>query len=94
MKQQPQLDYYEMGADVVAFSSTRHGGYSKGSYASFNINRYCGDLEEDIRKNREALCQVLGISKWLRERQRVGASAGMGERSSGMRQTKVTWRKK
>lgn len=61
MKQQPQLDYYEMGADVVAFSSTRHGGYSKGSYASFNINRYCGDREEDIRKNRETLCQVLGI---------------------------------
>ena len=85
MKQQPQLDYYEMGADVVAFSSTRHGGYSKGSYASFNINRYCGDLEEDIRKNREALCQVLGISKRLRERQRVGASAGMGELCSGMR---------
>ena len=50
-----------MGADVVAFSSTRHGGYSKGSYASFNINRYCGDREEDIRKNRETLCQVLGI---------------------------------
>ena len=84
MKQEPQLDYYEMGADVVAFSSTRHGGYSKGSYASFNINRYCGDLEEDIRKNREALCQVLGISKRLRERQRVGASAGMGGRSTGI----------
>ena len=59
---QPQLDYYEMGTDVVAFSSTRRGGCSKGNYAAFNINRYCGDSEEDICKNREALCLTLGIS--------------------------------
>ena len=58
---QPQLDYYDMGAGVVAFSSTRHGGCSTGNYASFNINRYCGDSEDDIRRNREALCLVLGI---------------------------------
>ena len=57
----PQLDYYDMGAGIVAFSSTRHGGCSKGSYAAFNINRYCGDAEDDIRTNREALCQTLGI---------------------------------
>lgn len=57
-----QLDYYEMGTGVVAFSSTRHGGCSKGNYAAFNINRYCGDSEEDIRKNREALCRLLGVS--------------------------------
>ena len=59
---QPQLDYYDMGADVVAFSSTRHGGCSKGNYAAFNITRYCGDSEDDIRSNREALCTMLGIS--------------------------------
>ena len=62
MLKQPQLDYYEMGARVLAFSSSRHGGCSKGNYAEFNINRYCGDSEEDIRKNREALCQTLGIT--------------------------------
>ena len=62
MKTQPQLDYYEMGAGIVAFSSTRHGGCSKGNYAAFNINRYCGDDAEDIRKNREALCETLGIT--------------------------------
>ena len=62
MMKLPQLDYYEMGPDVVAFSSSRHGGYSKGNYAEFNINHYCGDSEEDIRKNREALCQTLGIT--------------------------------
>ena len=60
--EQPQLDYYEMGAGVVAFSSTRHGGCSRGHYAAFNINRYCGDNEEDVCKNREALCQTLGIT--------------------------------
>ena len=62
MKQQPQLNYYDMGPDVVAFSTTRHGGCSTGSYATFNINRYCGDSEDDIRVNREALCQTLGIA--------------------------------
>lgn len=61
--QQPQLDYYDMGRGVLAFSSTRHGGCSKGNYASFNINHYCGDNEDDIRHNREALCQQLGISE-------------------------------
>ena len=50
-----------MGPNVTAFSSTRHGGCSKGSYAAFNINRYCGDNEEDIRCNREALCKMLAI---------------------------------
>ena len=59
---QPQLDYYDMGSGIVAFSSTRHGGCSKGSYAEFNINHYCGDSEEDIRQNRRALCQLLGIT--------------------------------
>ena len=62
MKQQPKLDYYYMGTGVTAFSSTRHGGYSTGSYTEFNINCYCGDSEENILKNREALCQMLGIS--------------------------------
>ena len=63
MMKQPQLDYYEMGAGVVAFSSSRHGGCSKGNYAEFNINCYCGDSEENIRKNRESLCQTLGITE-------------------------------
>lgn len=59
---QPQLDYYDMGTGVVAFSSTRHGGCSKGNYAAFNINSYCGDSKDDILSNRKALCEMLGIS--------------------------------
>lgn len=57
----PKLTYYDLGEGVVAFSSTRHGGYSTGAYGEFNINRYCGDSDEAISRNREALCQLLGI---------------------------------
>ena len=59
---EPQLDYYDFGNEVTAFSTTRHGGYSTGNYAELNINRFCGDEETCIRKNREALCSRLGIS--------------------------------
>ena len=52
-----------MSEGVKAFSSTRHGGFSKGHYAAFNINHYCGDSEEDIAKNRSLLCELLGIQE-------------------------------
>ncbi|MBR3011122.1 MAG: peptidoglycan editing factor PgeF [Prevotella sp.] len=58
---QPLLTHYRLGTGVVAFSSTRHGGYSQGHYAAFNINNYCGDDPAAIQKNREALCHLLGI---------------------------------
>lgn len=58
---EPQLNYYHLGDGVTAFSTRRQGGYSKGNYGEFNINRYCGDEPEAVRKNREALCQLLGI---------------------------------
>ena len=57
----PVLHFYDMGHDVVAFSTTRQGGYSAGNYAQFNINRYCGDHAEAIAQNRQALCQLLQI---------------------------------
>lgn len=62
---QPQLHFYHIGEGVKAFSSTRHGGFSKGHYAAFNINHYCGDNEEDICKNRALLCELLGIDDAL-----------------------------
>jgi len=58
---EPVLHLYDLGPGVTAFSSTRHGGVGKDNYASFNINYYCGDREEDIMANRKALCQLLGI---------------------------------
>ena len=57
-----ELLKYDMGEGVTAFSTTRQGGYSKGSFGEFNINRYCGDSEEAIRQNRSLLCRHLGIS--------------------------------
>ncbi len=58
----PQLQRFDMGSAVVAFSTTRQGGCSVGNYAAFNINHYCGDSEEHIARNRQALCRLLGIS--------------------------------
>ena len=57
----PELHFYDMAPGVVAFSTTRHGGYSSGRYSEFNINRYCGDDAMAISRNREALCQLLDI---------------------------------
>lgn len=57
----PKLLLYHLGEYVKAFSSTRQEGYSEGCYGKFNINHYCGDSEEAIRRNRETLCQLLGI---------------------------------
>ena len=59
---QPRLHFYDFGEGVKAFSSTRHGGFSKGHYAAFNINHYCGDNEETIRQNRALLSDLLEIS--------------------------------
>ena len=57
----PILHFYDFGQDVVAFSTTRQGGYSESNYGQFNINRYCGDSSEAIAQNRQALCQLLQI---------------------------------
>ena len=57
----PQLQFYDFGTGVMAFSSTRKGGYSEGNYGEFNINHYGGDSEEAIRLNRCLLCQLLQI---------------------------------
>lgn len=53
--------YYDLGKDITAFSTTRDGGFSSGSYASMNINRYCGDSPVDIDRNVNALCKQLEV---------------------------------
>ena len=58
---QPVLHFYDFGEGVTAFSTTRQGGFSKGSYGEFNINRYCGDNVETISQNSALLCGLLGI---------------------------------
>ena len=58
----PSLQYYHIAEGLTDYSSMRKGGYSTGRYGEFNINRYCGDSDEAIRKNREALCRLLDIT--------------------------------
>lgn len=57
----PQLLYYNIDPDVVAFSTTRHGGVSQGKYGELNVNRWCGDPAENVGRNTEALARELGI---------------------------------
>ncbi len=47
--------------NIVAFSTTRHGGRSKEQYGELNINPYCGDEATAICQNRAALCEKLAI---------------------------------
>ena len=61
MTNSPELLEYTLGTGVRAFTTTRLGGCSEGTYASFNINEYCGDRPDHIRANRAALCHELGI---------------------------------
>lgn len=58
----PELHFYHLSERLTAFSTTRHGGYSKDRYGEFNINCYCGDDTEAIRKNRQSLCRLLSVS--------------------------------
>ena len=57
----PRLLRYDIAPGVTAFSTTRMGGVSKGPYAEFNVNHYCGDDEQDIAINYASLCRLLGI---------------------------------
>ena len=57
----PELSYYNIANGIISFSTTRHGGCSRGNYGEFNINEYCGDEAEAINKNRKALAAELGI---------------------------------
>ena len=57
----PELHSYHLSEKLTAFSTTRHGGYSKDRYGEFNINCYCGDDVEAIRRNRQLLCRMLSV---------------------------------
>lgn len=45
--------------NISCFVTTRHGGYSKGNYDSFNCTPYTGDDAECVRRNQEILCSSL-----------------------------------
>ena len=45
--------------EVCAFSTTRRGGVSTGSYAALNCTPYTGDDPECVRRNRQILAEAL-----------------------------------
>lgn len=57
----PQILQYTISPELVAFSTSRHGGYGTGNYAQFNANEYCQDNPQTVVRNRELLCAQLGI---------------------------------
>lgn len=57
-----ELEEYNISPQVLAFSTKRQGGYSVGTYSSFNVNSYCGDDMRNVQRNKDLLCSYLGIS--------------------------------
>lgn len=45
--------------NVSHFVTTRYGGYSEGTYASFNCSPYSGDNAEQVRLNRQLLIEEM-----------------------------------
>lgn len=59
----PILICYNLAPNVFAFSTTRHGGVSKGNYGELNINPYCGDDSAAVNANTKLLAAKLGITE-------------------------------
>ncbi len=57
----PVLHYYQIADEVVAFSTTRHGGASKGKLATLNINPYRGDEATAVADNLLAVAAEIGV---------------------------------
>ncbi len=57
----PFLFPLTLHTDVVAFSTQRAGGVSRGEYSSFNVCHYNGDDPHHVATNRAALAQYLQI---------------------------------
>lgn len=58
-KRMLEYDLNDSYSNIFSFSTTRHGGYSEGSYASFNCNDYCGDELMVVEKNKQYLREML-----------------------------------
>ena len=55
--------FHNLHTQVIAFSTTRNGGVSKGDYASMNCTPYTGDDLEAVQRNQQLLCTALHIEK-------------------------------
>ncbi|MCE2573605.1 peptidoglycan editing factor PgeF [Motilimonas eburnea] len=57
-------------ANVVAYSTTRHGGVSLGPFASLNLGLHVSDCTEHVLSNRALLADGLGLTRqplWLEQ---------------------------
>lgn len=57
----PVLHYYDTPDGITAFTTTRHGGYSKGNCSELNINPHRGDDPVAVQKNLEAVAKAIGV---------------------------------
>ena len=46
---------WDAPGNVIAFSTTKNGGFSEGDYDSFNLGTHVGDQQKTVLKNRELL---------------------------------------
>jgi len=56
-----QFSVLEQDRNIFHFMTTRHGGVSRGSYASLNLGAFVEDDPEAWQANRRRLCARLGI---------------------------------
>ena len=57
----PVLHYYDVADGIVAFSTTRHGGVSRGRLATLNINPYRGDDPAAVARNLQSVAAEIGV---------------------------------
>lgn len=49
-------------SEISYFTTTRENGFSQGNYASLNLSEFSGDDLDTVNKNRQILCDKLGVS--------------------------------
>ena len=47
--------------NVLAFTTSRNGGCSQGSFGGFNISPYSGDVPQNVERNKAILIEALQI---------------------------------
>ena len=57
----PVLHYFNLADEVVCFSTTRHGGVSKGKLSTLNINPHRGDEPSAVAENLQAVAAEIGV---------------------------------
>jgi YfiH family protein len=60
---QPKYFKIFAGYSIIHANSTRHGGISKGLFASLNLGSNTNDSKADVEKNREIYFKHLGIER-------------------------------